>query len=449
MPYRLLIAEDDPHMAGLLAELGAEAGFMPRTAATGGQAAAMLASGEFDALATDLRMPGLDGIELLRLARQHDAEMPVVMITGYATTQNAVDAFHQGVFDIVLKPFNTDATLAILCRVHDFVEHRLRLEQLRTRLRQLENDVARPLVASRPMREVTAILERVADADIPVLLTGETGTGKGVFARFLHELSARRTGPYFALNCAGIAASLMESELFGYEKGAFTGAERRKRGLLELADGGTLLLDEINSAAPEIQARLLQFLQDRTVLRVGGQETVSINVRLVCATNQPLPDLVQAGRFRADLYYRLSAFPVELPALRQRPEDIVPLAELFLTRSAPRLGRETKGFTPTALHCLHTYPWPGNVRELENVVQRALVLARGPRIDVGDLPAELRDRPNANDGRASCTLPADATLAQVEAHWIRQTLERCRGNKSEAARKLGIDVSTLHRKLRA
>jgi transcriptional regulator with PAS, ATPase and Fis domain len=300
------------------------------------------------------------------------------------------------------------------------------------------------------MREAQRLIAQAADTDIPVLLTGETGTGKSRIARLLHALGPRRDGPFFGINCAGVAVSLAESELFGHEKGAFTGATARKKGLLELADGGTLLLDEINSAPPQIQVRLLQFLQDRTLVRVGGQQLLHVDVRLVCAANESLERLVQEGRFRADLYYRLKVFPVDIPPLRERREDVLPLAERFLSIYSGRYARDLKGFEPAALACLRNYAWPGNVRELENIVQRAVVLAeRGGEVGTAHLPAELVQPASAGQVSAALgRLSPDAPLAEVESFWIRHMLARCHDNKREAARRLGINASTLHRKLR-
>ncbi len=451
MKPTLLIAEDDPDMADLLAELARESGFAPHPVHRGDQAADLLRHGSFDALFTDLRLPPPDGLELLHLAHTLDPAMPVVMITGFATTQNAIDAFHDGVFDLITKPFDIDKARTVLQRIHDELAHRQRIEQLTTRLDQLElrdSAALAPVMQSRAMRAVMSMIEMVADADVPILLTGETGTGKGMLARFIHQTSPRRDGPYFSLNCASIASSLAESELFGHEKGAFTGASQRRKGLLELADGGTLLLDEINSAPPEIQVRLLQFLQERTLMRVGGQQQIQVDVRLICATNEPLDVLVEAGRFRADLYYRLKVFPINLPPLRERLDDIVPLAEQLVSRAAREHGRPVNGFTGEALAALRHYPWPGNVRELENVIQRAVILCREERIGPELLPAEAATaRPPSHSGLLP-GLDNDASLAEVERVWIEQMLVRCDGNKREAARRLGIDASTLHRKLR-
>ncbi len=446
-PFQLLIAEDDQHMALLLAELAQAEGFDTRSVRNGRDAAEALTRGDADVLLTDLRLPPPDGLELLRLARRLNPELPVVMITGHASLQVAVDAFRSGLHDLITKPFENAQVAALLRRLGHLLAHRRRLETLAARLSNLEGQDREPVVASAAARQALSLMETVAPLDVPVLLTGETGTGKTSGARLIHRMGPRGSGPFFALSCAAIAHNLIESELFGHERGAFTGAATRKRGLLELADGGTLLLDEINSASPEVQVRLLQFIQERTLMRVGGVSTLRVDVRLVFATNEDLLALVQAGGFRKDLYFRINVFPIPLPPLRDRPEDIVPLAEQLLMRFARELECPAKGFSSAALEQLLAYPWPGNIRELENLVQRAVILCRGDRIEPGHLPLERVVAPFETSPNAP--FPPDANLQEVERLWIAQTLERCQGNKSEAARRLGIDVSTLHRKLRA
>lgn len=443
----LLIAEDDPRMAALLAELAQSAGFSPQIAADGASAAAVLERGEADALLTDLRLPPPDGLALLRLARHRTPDLPAVLITGHASLTVAVEAFRGGLFDLIVKPFETAEVESLLGRMRALLDHRRRVESLRVQLRRRDAETFDPVDRSPAARRALGLIEQVAPLDVPVLLQGETGTGKSATARLMHRASARRDGPYFSLSCAAIAPGLAESELFGHEPGAFTGAQGRKRGLLELADGGTLLLDEINSASREVQARLLHFIQDRTLLRVGGVRPVTVDVRLIFASNQPLGPLVASGDFRQDLYFRINVFPITLPPLRERVEDILPLAETLLPRFARELERPARTFTPAAIEALRGYHWPGNLRELENLIQRAVILAPGEHIDLAHLPIELRPAPAS---AASLALPfgPDATLAEVERVWILQTLERCAGNKSEAARRLGIDVTTLYRKLR-
>jgi DNA-binding NtrC family response regulator len=442
-----LIAEDDRRMAELLAELAAAQGFQARIASTGAEAVAVLERGEADALFTDLRLPPPGGLELLQISRQAAPEVPVVLITGHATLQVAVDAFRSGLFDLITKPFETAQVRALMARVRLLLDHRARVETLSAQLSRLTQGDCTPVIASPAASQVHALIEQVAPLDVPVLLTGETGTGKSLMARFIHERGARCSGPFFGLSCATIASGLIESELFGYEPGAFTGATGRKRGLLELADGGTLFLDEINSAGRKLQARLLQFIQERTVLRLGGSRPVAVDVRLIFASNQPLPSLVEQGLFRQDLYYRINVFPVSLPPLRERRDDILPLAEQMLVKHAREMARPARRFTEDAIAQLKAYTWPGNIRELDNLVQRAVVLCAGVSVGVEHLPSDLRPAP-MRDVAQIPTLPLDATLDEVERFWIGHTLQRCGGNKAEAARRLGIDVTTLYRKLK-
>lgn len=445
--YQILIAEDDRRMADLLAELAEAAGFDPVIAPDGTAAATILERGEADALFTDLRLPPPDGLALLRLARHRTPDLPMVLITGHATLSVAVDAFRGGLFDLIVKPFDTAEVGALLGRIRRVLDHRRRVESLSAQVSRQDRETLAPVTCGPASRRALALIDQVAGLNVPVLLNGETGTGKSVTARMIHRGSPRRDGPFFSLSCAAVAAGLAESELFGYEPGAFTGAVGRKRGLLELADGGTLLLDEVNSAGPEVQVRLLHFIQERTLLRVGGVRPVPVDVRLIFASNQPLEPLVQAGTFRQDLYFRIHVFPIPLPALRERREDILPLAEGMLLRFARELEQPARRFSPAAIEALDAYAWPGNIRELENLVQRAVILAPGELVDLAHLPVELRPAP-ASAPPAGLSFGADATLAEVERVWIREVMSRCGGNKSEAARRLGIDVSTLHRKLR-
>lgn len=446
---KVLIAEDDADMANLLAELACAEGFVPQIAHDGRQALAML-DDDTALVLTDLRLPDPDGLAILAYLHEHYPGVPAVMITGLARVDDVICAFRLGAEDLILKPFELAEVRRVLSRIKSQLEHGLRVEQLKRRLEQVDVPAPTPVAVSSSMQATMRLAQHIADMDVPVLLEGETGAGKGTLARHIHTLGSRCNRPFFTLNCAGIAASLAESELFGHEKGAFTGASQRKRGLLELAEGGTLLLDEINSAPAEIQVRLLQFLQDRTLVRVGGQQSIKVDVRLIFATNQPLPPLVAQGLFRADLYYRLNVFPVRIPALRERREDIVPLAERMLAEMGARFGRAKARLTPEALDSLCNYAWPGNVRELENCIQRGLILAADGIIGREHLPPELVGLGARHNGGMAVLdrLAPDAKLADVERIWIEHMLERCAGNKAEAARRLGVDVTTLYRKLR-
>lgn len=441
----LLIAEDDAALASMVTRLAQEAGFEVVLRHDGHSALRCLQEAPPDALLTDLRLPGLDGIELLKSSKSLDPRRPVLLTTGYATPMNAIEAFRLGVADILLKPFELEAARASLAHLKEQLDQRLRILQLTEELARTRGEAHFDAI-SRPMRQALELAGQVAVTNLPVLLEGETGVGKGVMARHIHALSPRADGPFFALNCGALPQTLLESELFGYEKGAFSGATARKLGLLELAAGGTLFLDEINSASIEAQTRLLQFIQDRQLFRLGGVKAVELDVRLIFATNRTLQDEVAAGRFRADLYYRINVFPITIPPLRERPEDLPVLVQYLLARHAARMGKALTGITPDALERLAAYAWPGNVRELENVLQRAIVLASGDRLGLDALPAEIAGTQAAPS--QGLPWPATATLKEVETAWIRLTLERCGGNRTQAARALGIDPATLWRKLR-
>jgi DNA-binding NtrC family response regulator len=444
MTFTLLIAEDDAVQAKLLARVAAEAGFDVAIMADGNAALAELRGSPPDALFTDLRLPGTDGLALIAAAREADAAMPVILATGYATAHNAVEAFHLGVMDVLFKPLELDALRLTFKRLRESLAQRRRIDQLSAQLATLS---APPLMDSRApaMKQCLQLATQVATTELPVLLEGETGAGKGVVAAHIHGLSNRRDGPFLNLNCGALPATLLESELFGFEKGAFSGATARKPGLLELAHGGTLFLDEINSTSLDAQTRLLQFIQEKRLMRLGGIKAIDVDVRLILASNRPLKEEITAGRFRQDLYFRVNIFPIPMPALRERREDIPALAEYFLARHGRALNPNVRGIAAEAVARLEKYDWPGNVRELEGVIQRALVLAGGESIGLADLPADLRLAPA---GLQVATWPTEATLAEVETAWIGHVLDRCGGNKTQAARQLGIDPATLWRKLK-
>jgi DNA-binding NtrC family response regulator len=443
MTFTLLIAEDDAVQARLLARIAGEVGFEVTAVADGQAALAELAANPPDALFTDLRLPGADGLALLAAARAADSTLPVILATGHATAHNTVEAFRLGVSDVLFKPLELETLRLTLKRLLDHLAQRRRIAQLSA---QLAVSASPPLLDSRSpaMKHCLQLAAQVADKDLPVLLEGETGAGKGVVASHIHALSARRDGPFLTLDCGALPPTLLESELFGFEKGAFSGAAARKPGLLELAHGGTLFLDEINSSSPETQTRLLQFIQEKRLMRLGGVKAIAVDVRLILASNRPLKEEVAAGRFRQDLYFRVNIFPIPVPPLRERREDIPLLAEYFLARHARALNPAVQTIAPEAMQRLTRYDWPGNVRELEGLMQRALVLAGGESLTLAELPADLR--PSAASSAAPW--PEDASLAEVEALWIRQVLARCGDNRTQAARRLGIDPATLWRKLK-
>ncbi len=445
MTFSLFIAEDDALQARLLARVAQDAGFAVTVFHDGAAVLKELTASPPDALFTDLRLPGADGLALITAAREADANLPVILATGYATAHNTVEAFHLGVQDVLLKPLELDALKLTFKRLFETLGQRRRIDQLSA---QLANHAAPPLMESRApaMKQSLLLAAQVADKELPVLLEGETGAGKGVVAAHIHRLSKRRTGPFLTLNCGALPATLLESELFGFEKGAFSGATAKKPGLLELAHGGTLFLDEINSTSLDAQTRLLQFIQEKRLMRLGGIKAIDVDVRLILASNRPLKEEITAGRFRQDLYFRVNVFPISVPPLRARREDIPALTEYFLARHGRALNPGVRGIAPETLERLVKYDWPGNVRELEGVIQRALVLADGDLLAPADLPADLCPAPL--DLQAT-PWPAEASLAEVEAAWIALVLARYGGNKTQAARQLGIDPATLWRKLKS
>lgn len=443
----LFVVEDDADMADLLAELATNTGFKVEVFLQAKRAQQAIHLNPPAVVLTDLRLPDGDGLSVLETTKHASLDTQVVLITGYATLQDAVQGFKMGLYDLITKPFDIAQMTALLQRLLDQVQHRKSMIKLQTRLAQLDNTELQPICQSPKIKAVYQLIQQVCQMDVPVLIEGETGVGKGVLAKFIHQNSPRKQDSYFELNCAAVPANLIESELFGHEKGAFTGANSRKLGLLELADGGTLLLDEINSMSLDVQAKMLHFLQNQTLIRVGGQTTIQVDVRLIFASNQSLQSLVQQQTFRQDLYYRINVFPVELPALRERPEDIQALAELFLSRFARKFNKPVKQISPDALQQLKTYDWPGNIRELENIIQRAVVLAQTEQIELANLPQEMRPAPNKIELTPGLVVAENTPLEQLEKLWIDYTLERCNGNKSQTARELGIDASTLHRKL--
>ncbi len=385
----------------------------------------------------------------LRLRRQNP-QLLLIMLVDATQAQESIESFRVGAFDVLTLPVEVESLQVVMARASQFVKHRQRL-LIQGGIEANPEQSNDPVAVSGAMKQTLNLLNQVADMELPVLLIGETGTGKSVLANYVHRIGRRRDSHFLTVNCGAIAPTLLESELFGHEKGAFTGAADRRIGLLEAADGGTLFLDEINSASPELQVRLLQFIQDKKLLRVGARTEVEVDVRLIVATNQPLKPLVDSGRFREDLYFRLNVFPVEIPPLRNRVEDISYLAARFLFKHAPRLGKKVNACGPGVLDTLRAYAWPGNVRELENVVQRALIMSHGHRVELSDLPVELLESTQLDEFDSdTCHLmfPENLSLQEVESYWIKQTLHKYKGNKLRASKQLGIDPSTLWRKLK-
>jgi two-component system response regulator FlrC len=431
----ILIADDEEGIREYLCDALELDGHETQAAEDGLSALNHLHARSFDLLITDLRMPGsLNGIDLLRTAKAEMPELEVIVLTAHGTVETAVEAMKLGAFDYLQKPVSSPAELRLL--VGRALEHRRLLSQVAA---SRETESLPPLSYGDPaMTPVVRAVEKVAPTNATVLLLGESGTGKEVVARTIHRRSQRRDGPFVAVNCAAISATLMESEIFGHEKGAFTGAAAARRGRLELAEGGTFFLDEIGELKPELQAKLLRVLQERRFERVGGTRTLSADVRWIAATNRDLSASIRDGDFREDLYHRLAVFPIQLPPLRSRPVDIPPLAAALLARIGAELGKPGLRLEEEAISRLAAAPWPGNVRELANRLERAAILAEGNTIRADDL--DLSDVSRVADGAA--------TMADIERLAIQRTLSEVGGNRRLAAERLGIGLRTLYDKLR-
>jgi two-component system response regulator HydG len=401
-------------------------------------------AGGVDLIVTDLRMPGLTGLELLRAAKAIMPDVDVILLTAFGTVEEAVKAMKDGAYDFLTKPFRREQLIKLIDKA---LERRDLIEQNRALKRQLEDLRAKgQMIGGSPaFRRTMTLVEQIADSSATVLIQGESGTGKELVARTIHERSARRAGPFVAVNCAALPETLLESELFGYEKGAFTGAAGRKEGRFELASGGTLFLDEVADLSLVTQPKILRVLQEGEFERLGGTRTLQVDVRIVAATNQDLADMVKKKRFREDLYYRLNVITIRVPPLRERHEDIRLLAQYYLRIYGAKNGRTLEGFTTEAIERLESYAWPGNVRELENLVERSVILARKDRIDAEDLPDEIMGvkRPP----RDAILELVGTPLEEVEQRLLDETLRITGGNKTQAAKLLGIDVRTVARKL--
>jgi two-component system response regulator HydG len=418
----------------------------------GDEALAAYARRHADVVVTDLRMLPVDGLTVVRRLRELDGEATVLVVTAHGSVPAAVEAMRAGAIDFVEKPFSPELLAARVEKAAEISRERRRARDAHARAAALDEDRAReagPLGlvgASEGMARLGEQLRKVAATEATVLVLGESGTGKELVARALHDQSRRRDRPFVAVSCAALPEGLLEAELFGHERGAFTGATRRKIGRFELADGGTLFLDEVGELPPAVQVKLLRVLQERRFERVGGEETIEVDVRLVSATNRDLAARAAAGAFREDLYYRLAIVPLTLPPLRARPGDVALLAQHFLEKHASRLGRRLDGFEPAALALLARHPWPGNVRELENAVQQAMVFAEGALIRADELPAALREAPAALPV-ATGDRPLPEILEELERQLVADAYRRARGVKAEAARLLGLKPSALYYKL--
>ena len=452
---RILVVDDDALSREFLVEAISALGYKPIEAKNGQEALERAQSSNPDLVLTDLRMPGMDGMELVKKIREVAPDLPSVMITAQGTIESAVQAMRHGASDFLLKPCTAEAIEVVI----DRIERTTRLIRENQYLRSEVNGATPTnMVAKSPsMLETLRTASRIARSKGTVLITGESGTGKERVAHYIHQNSPRQNGPFIRVNCAALSERLLESELFGHERGAFTGAHKMKEGRFELADGGTLMLDEIGEITPALQAKLLRVLEEEEFERVGGTSTLKVDVRVIATTNRDLSAEMRSGAFREDLYYRLHVLPIHIASLKERVEDIVPLAQYFAEFYARQNGLETPHFTKDAVTRLSEWSWPGNVRELENVIQRAVVMLRQTTIDVGDLafgpvaPSGGAKAPEFGAGVPTVALGpslANRQLEEIERVAILSTLDSARGNKTEAARRLGVTARTLSNKMK-
>jgi two-component system response regulator AtoC len=465
----VLLVDDDAYIRDSLAEVLSRRGVTVRTAGSSEEALAEDSLAGVDAVVTDLKMPGEDGASLIRGLADREPELPILVLTGYGTIASAVECVKAGAVDYLLKPTDPDELLLALRRALDGASRQRELAYLRERAGSSGSKARDPLGRSAPWRRVLELVEAAAPTDTPVLLLGESGSGKGEVAKLLHRRSARRDGPFVQVNCAAIPMELFESEFFGHRRGAFTGAVTDREGRFRVAHGGTLMLDEIDALPPPAQAKVLRVLEEGVFERVGESRPTRVDVRLVTATNSDLSTSLADGRFRPDLYYRINVLTIALPPLRERGEDVVLLAEAFLEEIGPRLGKRIDGFHPETVALLTDYRWPGNVRELRNVIERGVLLEPGRRLTPDSLPSDLRsaaspqggssgrassqpeDRPELSDavgrpgvpGQGADDLHLRRSLQVTERRLLEEALRRAGGVRRRAAELLGVDERNL------
>jgi two-component system response regulator HydG len=443
MQPKILVVEDDASHLDVLVRVFAREN-LPVDTAPSGQAALAAAGGRYyDLIITDLIMPGMDGLELLRALRQLTPDTEVILMTAFGTIEKAVEAMREGAYDFITKPIKRAQLLKATTRALE--KQALLAENRSLRAQLADMAVGQTIVGSSPsLGEALKLLRQSGPTEATVLLQGESGTGKELFARTLHSLSPRRDGPFVTIDCASLPSSIVESELFGYERGAFTGADRRRTGRIQAAHGGTLFLDEIGELGVDVQAKLLRVLQEGEVTPLAATAPVSVDVRVVAATHRDLHAAVQSGEFREDLFYRLNVITIPIPALRERRRDIPLLLQHFLARFNAKNGKNLRGFTSEVIEALSDYAWPGNVRQLANVVERAVVLSTDDLIGLDDLSPEVA---SSEPRRRTITIPLGSSLEAAERLIIDETLELTGGNKRQAAHILGIAPRTIYRKL--
>jgi DNA-binding NtrC family response regulator len=442
MKKRILIIEDEDKLRRILELQLLDAGFEVEKAASAEEGLPLI--DRADMIITDLKLPGMTGIEMLQLVRRQDTHVPVIVMTAFGTVENAVDAMKAGAADFLLKPFSLDHLTTVVHKaleIRNLRDENRRLKEELGRKYQWDNIVGR----STAMQQIFGTVLRVGPTRATVLLAGESGVGKDLIARAIHFHSPRKDRPFVKINCTALPENLMESELFGYEKGAFTGANVSKPGKFEQADTGTVMLDEIGDVPANIQVKLLRVLQEREFERLGSNKTMHIDVRVIAATNRDLRAALEDGTFREDLYYRLNVVPIEIPSLRERKEDIPYLANHFVEKLSPELGGRVRGITDAAIARLMEYSWPGNVRELENVIERSIVMALGEKLDAADIRLDMNIRSRPVTGELG--LPEGMSLDAWEQELIKNSLKKANGNKSQAARMLGLTRNALRYRL--
>ncbi len=441
---RLLVVDDERIALNNLKHILEKDGYQVATAASGAAALSLLDGQEFDAVLTDLRMDKVDGMQILRRCREKELDAEVIVITAFASAESAVEAMKEGAFYYVAKPFRLDEVRKVVAEAVEKTRLKRENRLLRERVESYEGRV-KIITQDGEMLRLLSVARQVAPTDCNVLIIGATGTGKELLAKYLHFASARASGPFLAINCGAFNEDLLANELFGHEKGAYTGAAGEKRGLIEAAAGGTLFLDEVTEMSPAMQVKLLRVLQEREVLRLGGTEPIKVDVRFVAATNRDVQEAVKSGAFRQDLFFRLNVVALRIPALAQRKGDIPLLCMHFLKRFAGLMGKDVGEIAPEVLDLLMNYEFPGNVRELENVIERGVAVCTGGRIELAHMPEELRQFPVQSFRRRNGGL---LTLEEMERNYIRWVLGEAGGNQQLAAQHLGIDRVTLWRKLK-
>jgi two-component system response regulator AtoC len=433
----ILVVDDEEPFRRLLKNELSRKGYTVSVAADGGEALRLLSGSAFDAILLDVVMPGMDGLSLMKTLKEDPQAPPIIVLTGKATVETAVEAMKNGAYDYLTKPYKLDELVIVVDRACEY-------SRLSVKSKLLEQELVRKetpfefVGTSKQLKDILALIRKVAPTDSPVFIQGESGTGKELVANTVWHHSKRKDTPFIALNCASLSENLIESEIFGHEKGAFTSAYQLKHGLVEVADKGTLFLDEIGEMPVGLQAKLLRFLDSGEFRRVGGNKAMRVDVRLITATNKDLPEMIKAGTFREDLYYRLNVITVTIPPLRERKEDIPALARYFMKKYSVKLSKTVTDFTAEALELLGGYHWPGNVRELENVIERAVILCEADKIGAEDLsiPATVTE------------LGTNPSLEEMEKNYILRVLKEANGNQSKASQLLGIDRKTLYLKLK-